>query len=49
MKLQHSFLALALAVPLALLARTPAGNGEGTDIAAGATADQATTARLVYG
>jgi carboxyl-terminal processing protease len=61
MKAQHSLLLLALAVPLALLARTPGGAGDGaatavggtdvagTDVAAGATADQATTSKLVYG
>ena len=51
MKAQHTLLALALAVPLALLARTPVdtAGGSDADIAAGATADQATTAKLVYG
>ncbi len=45
MKLQHALLALALAAPVALLARPSSDNA----IAAGPTADQATTARLVYG
>jgi carboxyl-terminal processing protease len=65
MKLQHALLALALAAPVALLARPFADNGTasgtaaagsaatgtavGATIAAGPTADQATTARLVYG
>src|SRR3546814_8655008 len=48
MKLQHSLLVLALAVPLALLARTPAAGG-GASGGTGPTADQATTAKLVYG
>ena len=48
MKLQHSLLVLALAVPLALLARTPAAGG-GASVGTGPTADQATTAKLVYG
>lgn len=47
MKLQHALLALALAAPVALLARPSADNTSA--IAAGPTADQATTARLVYG
>ena len=50
MKLQHSLLALALAVPLALLARTPTASvGGDTSVGTGPTADQATTAKLVYG
>ena len=50
MKLQHSLLVLALAVPLPLAARTPAsGGGEGSSVGTGPTADQATTAKLVYG
>src|SRR3546814_2809701 len=48
MKPQHSLLVLALAVPLALLARTPAAGG-GASVGTGPTADQATTAKLVYG
>ncbi len=47
MKLQHALLALALATPVALLARPSADTSSA--IAAGPTADQATTARLVYG
>lgn len=47
MKLQHALLALALATPVALLARPSAD--QSAAIAAGPTADQATTARLVYG
>ena len=46
-KLRHALLALVLATPVALLAR-PASDGD-AKIAAGPTADQATTARLVYG
>lgn len=46
MKLRHALLALALATPVALLARPSSDNAV---IAAGPTADQATTARLVYG
>ena len=49
MKLQHTLLALALAVPLALLARTPASGGGDTAVGTGPSADQATTAKLVYG
>ena len=50
MKLQHSLLVLALAVPLALAARTPAsGGGEGTSVGTGPTADQGNTGKLVYG
>jgi carboxyl-terminal processing protease len=50
MKLQHALLALALAAPVALLAR-PSNDGTAVNgsIAAGPTADQATTARIVYG
>src|SRR5690606_11402035 len=44
MKLPHSLLILALATPLALFARPGADT-----IAPGPTADQATTAKLVYG
>jgi carboxyl-terminal processing protease len=44
MKAHHTLLVLALAAPLALLART-----HGTEIPAGPSADQATTAKLVYG
>ena len=49
MKLQHSLLVLALAVPLALLAGTPAPASGDTAVGTGPTADQATTAKLVYG
>ena len=45
MKFPHSLLILALATPLALLARPPGAD----EIASGPTADQATTAKLVYG
>jgi carboxyl-terminal processing protease len=47
MKVRHTLLLLALATPLALLARPPASEADA--IAAGPSADQATTARLVYG
>jgi carboxyl-terminal processing protease len=47
MKAHHTLLVLALSVPLVLLARTPASGG--TEIPAGPSADQATTAKLVYG
>jgi carboxyl-terminal processing protease len=50
MKLHHALLALSLAAPLALLARPPAtGGADNPVIASGPSADQATTARLVYG
>jgi carboxyl-terminal processing protease len=49
MKLHHTLLVLALAAPVALLARPSTGDAGGNAIAAGPTADQATTARLVYG
>ena len=51
MKAHYSLLFLALAAPLALLARAPgvANASHGNAIAAGPTADQATTAKLVYG
>ena len=45
MKFPHSLLILALVTPLALLARPPGAD----EIASGPTADQATTAKLVYG
>ncbi|MDQ2701497.1 MAG: carboxy terminal-processing peptidase [Pseudomonadota bacterium] len=45
MKLPHSLLILALATPLALLARAP----DADRIASGPTADQAATSKLVYG
>ena len=52
MKLHPALLVLALAVPLALLARPPAGDvaakPAGTAVAT-TSVDQATTARLVYG
>jgi carboxyl-terminal processing protease len=47
MKLHSTLLCLALVTPLALLARAP---GAGDDaVPAGPTAEQATTAKLVYG
>ncbi len=53
MKAHHTLLLLALVAPLALLARTPGADADGIDkgsaIPAGPTADQATTAKLVFG
>ena len=49
MKLQHALLALALAAPVALLARPSDDKTATSVIAAGPTVDQATTARIVYG
>jgi carboxyl-terminal processing protease len=51
MKAHHTLLLLALVAPLALLARTPGADGidKGSAIPAGPTADQATTAKLVFG
>ena len=55
MKAHYTLLFLALAAPLALLARAPGsaggshGNATTTTLPAGPTADQATTAKLVYG
>jgi carboxyl-terminal processing protease len=49
MKAHHTLLILALAAPLALLARTPGTDADGNAIPAGPNADQATTAKLVYG
>ncbi|HSR64978.1 MAG TPA: tail-specific protease, partial [Xanthomonadaceae bacterium] len=51
MKAHHTLLALALAAPLALLARAPAGGSahDGAAIPSGPTADETTTARYVYG
>jgi carboxyl-terminal processing protease len=46
MKVRHTLLLLALAAPLALLARPSAGDAA---IAGGPSVDQATTARLVFG
>jgi carboxyl-terminal processing protease len=51
MKLHHTLLVLALATPLALLARVPGSGGDSTGnaIPTGPTADQATTAKYVFG
>ncbi len=52
MKPHYSLLFLALTAPLALLARAPgstAGSHSDAPVAAGPTAEQATTAKLVYG
>ena len=51
MKLHHTLLVLALATPLALLARVPgaADDSTGSAIPTGPTADQATTAKYVFG
>jgi len=49
MKAHHTLLLLALVAPLALLARTPGPEADGVAIPAGPSADQATTAKLVYG
>jgi carboxyl-terminal processing protease len=51
MKAHFPMLLLALTAPLALLARAPGGPSAGNDaaIVAGPTAEQATTAKLVYG
>ena len=52
MKAHYSLLFLALAAPLALLARAPGSatdTGHGNTILSGPTAAQATTAKLVYG
>ena len=52
MKAHHTLLVLALAAPLALLARAPgATGGQANDsaIPSGPTADEVTTARYVYG
>ena len=48
MKAHPALLLLALIAPLALLARAP-GSDPGSALPAGPSADQATTARLVYG
>jgi carboxyl-terminal processing protease len=51
MKAHHTLLVLALATPLALLARVPGSGGDsaGNAIPTGPTADQATTAKYVFG
>ncbi len=49
MKLQNSLLVLALAVPLALMARTPAAGGQTGEVGTGPNPDQVTTAKLVHG
>jgi carboxyl-terminal processing protease len=51
MKAHHTLLVLALATPLALLARVPAASGDSHSnaIPTGPTADQATTAKYVFG
>ncbi|NUS38918.1 MAG: carboxy terminal-processing peptidase [Lysobacter sp.] len=53
MKAHHTLLVLALAAPLALLARAPGAPGgsadHGSALPSGPTADQATTARYVFG
>jgi carboxyl-terminal processing protease len=48
MKTHVPLLVLALAAPVALLARAP-GNGGDTAVGTGPTAEQGTTAKLVYG
>lgn len=49
MKLAHTLLALSLTAPLALLVRADAGAADGNALPTSASADQATTSKLVYG
>ncbi|WP_159016695.1 carboxy terminal-processing peptidase [Cognatiluteimonas profundi] len=49
MKAHYPLLILALAAPVALLARAPGSAGTDTAIASGPTVEQGTTAKLVYG
>ncbi|MEO6365913.1 MAG: tail-specific protease, partial [Luteimonas sp.] len=49
MKLAHSLLALSLTLPLALLARADAEGAGANALPTTASADQATTSKLVYG
>ncbi|MCY7355453.1 MAG: carboxy terminal-processing peptidase [Lysobacter sp.] len=49
MKLAHTLLALSLTAPLALLARADADAADANALPTSASADQATTSKLVYG